>query len=175
LPLPIGDEVRFSGLPALAKALNGAQYVVSAKGVTGLTEGYPIADIEALATRSTDRSLPVTGFIEVPRLVEPTGQTWDGKRLHADPDIEGDFDLWTFNVEAGGGSFHWRIVAPRNRPDIALPNLAVAGLQLPRSAALIRTSAARIRDFDYGKLSQSGFGTGGWAAYSVDVVQTILE
>ncbi len=176
LPLPIGDQVRFSGLPALAKALTGAQYVVSATGVTGVDEGYPVADIEALATRSTDKALPVGGFIEVPRLLEPAPDgVWDGRRLSTDPDIEGQFDLWTFNIDAGNGSFHWRIVAPRNRAEVELPDLTVAGARLPTSAATIRTSAARVSDFDYGTLPQRGFGTGGWAAYSADVAQTIIE
>ncbi len=173
LLLPLGDDVEFQGVPPLVGALRDAQYVVTATAVTGLDEGLPIADTEAVATRSTDRAVVLDRFIEVPRLLTPeSAAEWNGQRLEIDDGIAGDFDLWALEVR--GGTLAWRIVAPKASSDIELPDLRPFGAGLPRGPVAIFISAARIENFDYQNLRQRGFGESGWSAYSADVVSALL-
>src|SRR5690606_12489281 len=88
LLLPIGDVIEYVGVPPLIYGLDGAQYVVSASAVTGSDESPPLADVEAIATRTTDRAIPVGDFIEIPRLLEPVEMSsWPGTRLSFDDEL----------------------------------------------------------------------------------------
>lgn len=171
LMLPVNEAIEFQGLPPLVGQLRDAEYVVTATAVTGASQALPFADVEALATRTTDQVVAVDRFIEVPRLLSPqAGEEWDSGRLTFDTEIEGDFDLWVVDVEFAGGLLRWRVIAPRERDHVELPDLAAYGVQLPRGPANIVLQAARVRDFDYTNLLQRSFGPGGWAAYSADTV-----
>jgi hypothetical protein len=176
LYLPVGNVVEFAGVPPLINGLDGAQYVVSASAVTGTDEGVPLADIEAIATRTTDKPIPVGGFIEIPRLKRPaSGAVWDMSRLVFDDSIEGNYDLWTANIAVGGELFRWRVVSPAGQSRVDLPDPAEFGVNVPDGPATINVSAARVRDFDYGELEQTSFGASGWAAYSKDLVTVYVE
>lgn len=167
--LPVGEVMEFQGLPALAGALNGAEYVITAKASTGATETLPVADVEALATRTTDQVIFVDRFIEVPRLTSPLeGEAWGLDLLAFDSNISGDFDLWVVSIEALGGLLQWRVIAPRERSHVDLPDLMAYGVERPTGPVRVVVAAARIRDFDYGNLRQRSFGPAGWAAYSAD-------
>jgi hypothetical protein len=173
--LPFSEPIEFVGVPPLVKALQGAQYVVTATAVTGLGERLPVADIEALATRSTDKPIDVDGFIEIPRLVEPEpGAAWDARALIADDSISGQFNLWVYRIEANGGLLSYQVIAPASTPLVELPDLTPFGSGIRPGPVSIRVSAARITDFDYSNLRGRSFGSNGWAAYSADVVSTYV-
>lgn len=176
LLLPLGDTVEYVGVPPLIYGLDGAEYVVSASAVTGSDESPPLADVEAIAARTTDRAIPVRDFIEIPRLIEPAQMSiWQGSELRFDTNLQGTYDLWTVDLLAGGDAFWWRVVSPATRGAVSLPDLREFGAAIPDGPARVSVSAARVRDFDYRQLKQSAFGSSGWSAYSRDVFSIYAE
>ncbi len=175
LLLPIAEAVEFQGVPPLVGGLRDAEYVVVATAVTGLDESLPVADMEALATRSTDSAVVMDRFIEVPRLKAPApAAQWDARSLELDGSIAGDFDLWALEMLARGGALEWRIVAPRQTTRIELPDVSAVGATALEGPVSIQVHAARLRDFDYGSLRQRAYGVGGWSAYSADVISVVV-
>lgn len=174
--LPLEGPVEFVGVPPLVNALTGAEYVVTATAVNGPGGSLPVADVEALATRRTDENLVIDGFIGMPLLVTPARHgSWSGAELEVDGEIAGSFDLWSYAIEGASGLFSWRIVAPRQRTRVALPDLGAFEHPLPRGPLHVEVSAARVRNFDYTRLPQRAFRPGGWAAHSTDRVRAYLE
>lgn len=175
-PLPLSGPVEFRGVPALIYGLEGAEYVARAEAISGADEALPLANVEAAARPSSDSPIPITGFIGIPELVAPAPSSgWSDRLLEWNSDIAGSFDLWSIRVDAGGDQFTWRIVAPRERSKLRLPDLSLWGAALPTGPARIRINAARVRDFDYARLRQQSFTSAGWTAYSANLFAVQIQ
>lgn len=176
--LPADDGLSFAGLPPLIGSLAGTQYVASARARTGLLEDWPHSDIAQISIDDSSATVPLDGFVEIPRLIEPaTGRQWDGQSLHVSWVDGPTIDLLMVELLSAGGLVTWRIVAPR--PDsgtdqtLALPDLAtlVPAAGLEPGALQILISAAQLTDFDYGQLSYRDLSPQGWRAFATDLFQ----
>jgi IPT/TIG domain len=167
--LPLAQSVEFRGVPPLIHGLAGSQYVASAEAVSGASEGLPVASVESRATSSSDTPITIDGFIGVPQLLEPSsGETWQGRVIELDAGITGQFDLWSIRIDGAGGALTWRVIAPRDSTRLELPDLELWGASPPKGPIQLRVNAARVRDFEFGRLRQKSFTSSGWTAYSAN-------
>ncbi len=170
IALPSTEPVQIVGLPPLAEALARAEYVVSARAVTGQNEGDPSSTVGLFA--SSTEGLAIEGFVEVPRLVtpEPSGN-WDAQHVAVTwPPGGPPVALTVVEAQSGDGLVNWTIVMPEGVQETNLPDLAALdddlGL-LPGPVTFV-VSVASISGFDYGALRYRQLGRGGWDAYARD-------
>jgi hypothetical protein len=168
--LPATEPIRFVGLPPLIDALERAQYVVSARAVTGQNEGDPSSTVGLFAGRT--ETLAIDGFVEVPRLVVPaTGEPWDGRTVSVTwPPGGAPVSLTVVKAKSGEGLVNWTIVMPQGVQAADLPDLAALGDDLgplPGPVTFV-VSAANVVEFDYGSLRYRHLGPRGWDAYARD-------
>ena len=168
--LPVNEPLRFVGFPALADALSRAQYVVSARAVTGTNKGNPSSTVGLFA--STTEGLVIDGFVEVPRLVAPaSADAWNGRNLAVTwPPGGPSVALTLIEAQSGSGLVNWTVVLPKGVQEARLPDLASLGddLGLVPGPVTFVVSAAHIADFDYGSLRYRQLGPSGWDAYARD-------
>ena len=168
--LPISGNINFIGLPPLTEALNGSQYVVSAEAVTGVAESTPRSVTAALATTVSGPAIPISDFVEVPKLLIPADNgAWTGTEL-AWAWLPGgeSVDLSVLTLSTGGGLVNWTVAAPPGVTQTKLPDLSQLGLGLS-GPITIGVSVAHIVDFDYGSLRYRQLGDRGWNAYATYV------
>jgi hypothetical protein len=174
--LPLQGPIEFRGMPPLIHGLEGAEYVARAEAISGVEQRLPLANVEAAARPSSDAPIPIKGFIGIPQLQHPTpGSGWSDRALEWNSEIEGRFDLWSIRIDAGGEKFTWRIIAPRERAKLKLPDLSLWGASLPTGPARIRVNAARVANFDFGRLRQDSFTSAGWTAYSANLFSVQIQ
>lgn len=165
--LPNPAALSFVGVPALAGTLTAESYVLSAAAVTGKNLSAPASIVARV--RANDANVPValTGFLPVPKPVQPGSTTWNGHTVALD--ATGSIDLVELIVSSGGGLSAWTIVSP-GKTAFELPDLALFGTKLGLIHGPLRTTAyvAHIEDFHYEKVRYGQLGSGAWPAYAVD-------
>lgn len=180
--LPIGKQqqlypssapLAFVGLPPLVSGLSGAQYVATARAVTGSGETAPRSVMGLLATTLSGQQLPVNGFVEIPELSTPADNgAWNGIDLGwSVPPGGGSVELSVIELQSGGGLVSWTVAAPAGVSQVELPELSALGseLGLIPGPVTIALTAAHIDAFDYGSLRYRQLDDRGWNAYATDV------
>jgi hypothetical protein len=173
----VGDSspIRFVGVPALSGVLERAEYLARVDAVSGPEGNLPSSHIDLLSTRQTDTPIRVGDFVPVPILEVPSrGASWDADRLQVRFEPGSDFDLLRFDVLMTKAATTWRIIAPSDRREIDLPDLAAAGFPLPSGNITVGVAAARLHDFAYGSLKEREFRSGAWDAFATNAIPAVL-
>jgi hypothetical protein len=171
--LPTDGPFRFVGIPPLVGSLTGNRYVTTASAVTGDAGGTPLSSVGLFATLTSDTTVGVGAFVELPQLVSPASSAvWNRSSFglkHAPGGPEPDLTL--FDVASGNGLITWRIVAPGAPDHIDVPDLSAVDpdLALVGGPLAIDVHFATIDDFSYGALASRDLETRGWRAYAEDV------
>jgi hypothetical protein len=169
--LPVTDPFRFVGIPPLSGSLTGSRYIVTASAFTGEAGSLPLSTVGLFAA-TTEDTLGVGAFLEIPRLVTPeSSTTWDGSLLVLDREPGGALpDLTVIDVASSGGLVTWRIVAPGARDEVRVPDLRVIDpdLALVPGPIVVEVTEARVDDFDYGTVRYRQLAQRGWRAYAQD-------
>ena len=166
--LPISGDVSFVGVPALDGTLVGASYALTAAAVTGVPGNDPSSVVAAIQTTDANDPISISGFFDVPTLVQPGASTWSG--THVQMQASGPVDLAVFNISSGGGLIQWQIVTPGSDLSFDLPDIS----QVPGVDSLIRGpisttfQIARITGFHYATLRTGDLSTSSWNAYAED-------
>ncbi|MDF3070102.1 MAG: hypothetical protein K0R38_5703 [Polyangiaceae bacterium] len=174
--LPGSGNFSLVGVPPLVGTLAGSKYILTARAVTGDAETTPLSVIGSFSATSTAQTLNLGGFVPLPVVTSPApNRKWDLGSLVIQQAKDGQaVDLTVVRVEAGGGLYEWTIVAPGPRETVKLPDLKALApdAALPVGSLKIRTTLARIKDFDYGKLRYRQLDSRGWNAYATDLNYT---
>ena len=165
--LPNPAPIPFVGVPALAGTLTAESYVLSAAAVTGKSLSTPASILAHVLANDANVPVSLTGFLPVPKPVQPGVTTWNGHTVQLT--AGGSIDLIEMLVTSGGGLVTWMIVSP-GKTSFELPDLALFGTKLGLIHGPIRTTAyvAQLADFHYEKLRYGQLGSGAWPAYAVD-------
>jgi hypothetical protein len=175
--LPLSEPLSFVGLPALTGSIAGAQYVTTARASTGTADSVPRSVISLLATTTTNQTLMLDRFVEIPVLEMP-GQNgeWNGQDLRTSLSPGGaSVELLVYNVNASN-SVSWKISAPGTKAQVRLPDLGAVDplLALPGGSVTISVTAAHIESFDYGSLRYRELDRRGWSSHATDVYSCYL-
>ncbi|HEX7600102.1 MAG TPA: hypothetical protein VF316_00805, partial [Polyangiaceae bacterium] len=165
--LPTPAPIPFVGVPALAGTLTAESYVLSAAAVTGKSLSIPASILAHVLANDANVPVSLTGFLPVPKPVQPGVTTWNGHTVQLT--AGGSIDLIEMLVTSGGGLVTWMIVSP-GKTSFELPDLALFGTKLGLIHGPIRTTAyvAHLADFHYEKVRYGQLGSGAWPAYAVD-------
>jgi hypothetical protein len=169
--LPSSSPFRFVGIPPLSGSLSGARYVATAAATTGSAGGPPLSAVGLFAT-TTEETLGLGQFLEVPKLEAPeSGTTWNGTDFAVSRVSGGASpDLTLVDVASGSGLVTWRIVAPGGPEGVRVPDLGDLEGGLVRGPIVIQVTSARGSDeFSYGTLRYRDFSPRAWRAYASDV------
>jgi hypothetical protein len=170
--LPPDGPFNFVGIPPLVGSLTGTRYVMTASAVTGDAGGTPRSSVGLFATVTTDQTVGVGAFVEVPQLVSPASSAvWDRTSLDLQHVPGGpDPDLTRIDVSSGNGLITWRIVAPGAPDHIDVPDLSAVDpdFALVDGPLAIDVNFATIDNFTYGALTSANLDTTGWRAYAED-------
>ncbi|MFO0593530.1 MAG: IPT/TIG domain-containing protein, partial [Polyangiaceae bacterium] len=80
--LPFDGPLPFVGVPSLDAELYGSVYYATARAATGQAAATPLSVVNRVVATSTAVSVPVSGFVGVPTLVDPPqNDVWDGMHL----------------------------------------------------------------------------------------------
>ena len=173
--LPLSSPFDLVGVPPLVGSLAGTQYVTTASAVTGATATTPLSVVGLTVSTTTNQTVMLDGFVEVPKLTQPaTNGSWNAQDLAVDWLPGGaSVDLTLYDIESGGGLVAWTVVAPAGDRSVRLPDLASLssdlGFGVIPGPVSITISAAHIKSFDYGSLTYHQLGKYGWDAYARDV------
>jgi len=174
-PLPGAASLQLIGLPALVGNLEGAEYAVSVRAVTGLGGSLPQSVLPLINAREASQPIAVRGFVPVPTLTvgaNPQG-TWS-RELNASWTAQGrNVDLVYYTISSGGGLITWSVAAPAAAGPVLLPDLS----RLPDADILpgnleIMVSLAGLPDFDYAALDLADLRRLAWQAYAMDRAAT---
>jgi hypothetical protein len=176
-PLPGASEFSFVGIPPLIGTLSGAEYLLSARAVTGAQEDEPLSVIGAFSTTNSGLRPDLGGFVPVPFLTTPAkDENWDFRAISLAPDpTKRPVDLTVVRIQAGAGLYEWTLVAPGRRDELVLPDLGqlAPAAALPGGSISIVPTLARIRTgFKYGTLRYRELAARGWSAYASDTFYT---
>jgi hypothetical protein len=169
--LPSSSPFRFVGIPPLSGSLSGARYVATAAATTGSAGGPPLSAVGLFAT-TTEETLGLGEFLEVPKLEAPeSGTAWNGTHFAVSRVSGGASpDLTLVDVASGSGLVTWRIVAPGGPEGVRVPDLGDVEGGLVRGPIVIQVTSARGSDeFSYGTLRYRDFSPRAWRAYASDV------
>lgn len=170
--LPSTSSFEFVGLPPLISSLVDSDYTLSAIAATGSLGSMPRSALGAFVARTTGQ-LTLSGFVEIPRLVEPqTNATWDGTKLQLEfTPGGGSVEVTLVELQSGAGLNNWLVVAPGAMTSIRLPDLRSFDEELALYSGPLGVAvyAAHIEDFDYGSLRYRHLGSSGWDAYASDL------
>ncbi|HEX6767640.1 MAG TPA: hypothetical protein VF103_19205, partial [Polyangiaceae bacterium] len=170
-PLPVTEPFHFVGIPPLWGSLTGSRYIVTANAFTGTAGSLPLSSVGLFAT-TTEETVGVGAFLEIPKLVAPeSSTTWDRKLLRLDREPGGAAaDLTIIDVASGEGLVTWRIVAPGAPTRVRVPDLRAIdeALALVRGPIVVQVTAARSDNFSYGTLRYRQLAPRGWRAYAQD-------
>jgi hypothetical protein len=168
--LPVGPTLPFVGLPSLDGDLAGAQYISSARAVTGPSFQAPLSVIGRMLSNTTAQPVVVDGFVGIPTLGTPAANAaWDGRHLAATYAKGAPVDLTVYDVTSANGLIHWTIAAPGGDGEVTLPDLSPydrAGLRA--GPILVSVLGGRIEGFDYKKLRYRDLRQQGMSAYALD-------
>lgn len=177
-PLPGSGSLDLVGLPALGRALAGAEYAVSVRAVTGSAQRPPYTVLPLLTAREASQALPVRSFVPVPTLsvgVTPAG-SWTRALSVSWTDRGRSVDLVHYAISSGAGLITWSIIAPPGAPAVELPELGLLpeGGLLPGALDVV-ASLASVPELDYAQLELEQTRRAAWQAYAVDVAPTRYE
>ncbi len=173
--LPVSSAFDIVGVPPLVGSLAGTQYISTALAGTGATNTTPLSVIGAVLSTTTDQTVNLDGFVEIPKLTQPPGNSgWNAQDLAVDWLPGGaSVDLTVYDIESGAGLVDWTVIAPGSDKSVHLPDLASLssdlGFGVIPGPVSITVSAAHINSFDYGTLTYHQVGKYGWDAYARDV------
>jgi hypothetical protein len=175
--LPLGEPLSFVGIPSLTGSIAGSQYVTTARASTGTADSAPRSVISLLATTTSNQTLVLDRFVEIPVLVVP-GQngSWNGRDLEISLAPGGaNVELMVYQVNASN-AVSWKIGAPAARTQVRLPDLGALEpeLALPRGNVTISVTAAHIDSFNYGSLRYRELDRRGWSSHATDVYSCYL-
>lgn len=169
--LPVSDPFRFVGIPPLWGSLTGSRYIATASAFTGKAGSLPLSTVGLFAS-TTEETIGVGAFLEIPRLVAPeSSTTWDGSLLVLDREPGGaPADLTVIDVASSDGLVTWRIVAPGAPDEVRVPDLRVIDpeLALVPGPIVIEVTEARVDNFDYGTVRYRQLAQRGWRAFAQD-------
>jgi hypothetical protein len=174
-PLPGEAALQLIGLPALVGSLEGAQYAVSVRAVTGLGGSLPESVLPLITAREASQPIPVRGFVPVPTLTVGANDqgTWSRELTASWTDRGRSVDLVEYQISSGGGLITWSVAAPPSAGPVQLPDLS--GLPdvdlLPGNLEVV-VSLAGLPDFDYAKLDLADLQRLAWQAYAMDRAAT---
>jgi len=174
-PLPGTAPLQLIGLPALVGSLEGAEYAVSVRAVTGLGGSLPESVLPLIHAREASLPIPVRGFVPVPTLaVGANAQgTWSRELTASWTDRGRSVDLVHYAISSGGGLITWSVAAPPSAGPVQLPDLS--GLPdvdlLPGNLDVV-VSLAGLPDFDYAQLDLADLRRLAWQAYAMDRAAT---
>lgn len=177
-PLPGTGSLDLIGLPALGRALDGAEYAVTVRAVTGPGMGAPYTVLPLLTAREASQGLAVRSFVPVPTL--SVGMTAAGRWARtlsvSWTDRGRSVDLIHYAVSSGAGLITWSVIAPPGVPAVELPELGrlPQGDLLPGALDVV-VSLASIPELDYAQLELEQIRRAAWQAYAVDVAPTRYE
>ncbi len=170
--LPISGSVSFVGAPSLDGTLSGASYDLTASALTGPNGQTPMSVVNRIETTSANDPVTVSGFFDIPTLLQPPATTWGG--THVALQATGPIDLAVVQISSGNGLMTWQIVAPGSDLSFDVPDIS----QVPGVASLVHGpivttfSIARMDAFEYGSLRYGQFSgapaSGVWSAYAQD-------
>jgi hypothetical protein len=171
--LPPDGPFQFVGIPPLVGPLTGSRYVTTASAVTGDAGGTPRSSVGLFSTVTSDTTVGVGAFVELPVLVTPASSTvWDRSSFTLEHAAGGpEPDLTLMDISSGNGLITWRVVAPGAPAHVQVPDLSSIDpdLALVSGPLAIDVHLARIDDFAYGELSSSKLDSRGWRAFAEDV------
>lgn len=161
------------GLPGLTGSLAGANYISTAKAVTGPSATAPLSIIGKYLTQSANVPVFMDGFVQVPVLVTPApGEAFDGRHLKTTHPPGGAFiDVTVFRIQSTASKIEWMVIVPGSDRHVELPDLSRLGVGLPKGSISIHVFAGDVNDADYsyGNLMYRHADSRGWAAYAYDV------
>jgi hypothetical protein len=177
-PLPGTGALDLIGLPALGRVLEGAEYAVSVRAVTGSGMGPPYTVLPLLTAREASQGLAVRSFVPVPTLAvgkTPNG-SWARTLSVSWTDRGRSVDLIHYAVSSGAGLISWSIIAPPDALSVELPELGrlPQGDLLPGGLQVV-ASLASVPELDYAQLDLDQIRNTAWPAYAVDVASTRYE
>jgi hypothetical protein len=177
-PLPGTGSLDLIGLPALGRVLEGAEYAVNVRAVTGPGMGPPYTVLPLLTAREASQALAVRSFVPVPTLdvgKTPSG-SWARTLSVSWTDRGRSVDLIHYAVSSGAGLISWSIIAPPDALSVELPELArlPQGDLLPGGLQVV-ASLASVPELDYAQLDLDQIRNTAWPAYAVDVASTRYE
>jgi hypothetical protein len=167
--LPAPSEIPFVGVPALDRAMAGEQYVIGAKAGTGATLLLPQSVVGRIRTTNSDTPVAVGGFLDVPIPIEPGADVWPGTHVEIGG-VTGPVDLTITSISSANSLVDWTIVAPGRLASFDVPDLTKLPspdpVALRRGAITTTVYAARIEDFQYGRVRNGQLTTSAWSAYA---------
>ena len=166
--LPTSATLSFEGVPALAGALTGESYALSASAATGPNMQAPGSVLAHVLTSDGNDPIALTGFLPIPVLGTPGLAQWDGKTVSFQE--SSPVDLALVSVSTAGGLVTWNIVSP-GKTSFGVPDLGAVDATLAIQHGTIGTAiyVARIAGFSYASLRSGQLGTSAWDAYAFDV------
>jgi len=168
-PLPTSGTLSFVGLPAMAGALTGESYSLSATAATGPYMQAPASVLSHVLTNDGNDPVALTGFLPIPVLGTPGLGQWNGTSVSF---TEGaPFDLALAYVTTAGGLVTWSIVSP-GEASFSVPDLGAIDPTLAIAHGTISTQVfvARIDGFSYASLRSGQLATSAWNAYAFDTL-----
>jgi IPT/TIG domain len=177
-PVPGSSSLSLVGLPALMRGLQGSEYAVSVRAVTGSAASLPQSVLPLITAREASQPIPVRSFVPVPTLSvgsTPSG-SWNHSLAVSWTDRGRSVDLIQYAISSGSGLITWSVTAPSDVLSVDLPDLS----RLPQGDLLpggldVLVALAGLPDFDYGKLEQRALRRAAWQAYSLDVASSHYE
>jgi hypothetical protein len=174
-PLPGATSLQLIGLPALVGNLEGAEYAVSVRAVTGLGGSLPQSVLPLINAREASEPIAVRGFVPVPTLSVGANQqgTWSRELTASWTEQGRSVDLVLYSISSGGGLITWSVAAPPAAGPVQLPDLS----RLPDVDILpgdldVVVSLAGLTDFDYSELDLADLRRLAWQAYAMDRAAT---
>jgi hypothetical protein len=177
-PVPGSSSLDLVGLPALVRALEGAQYAVSVRAATGVNQALPQSVLPLILAPEASQAVPVRGFVPVPTLsvgANPDG-TWNHSLSVSWTDRGRSVDLIEYTVSSGSGLINWTVAAPPDVLSVQLPDLSALpqGDLLPGAVDVV-ASLAGMDDFDYAKLDLRALRRASRQAYALDIASSHYE
>ena len=168
--LPVAPTLPFVGVPSLDGDLAGAQYIASARAVTGPAYQAPRSVVGRMLSNTTSQPVVVDGFVGIPTLGTPAqNAAWDGHHLATTYAKGAPVDLTVYDVTAANGLIHWTIAVPGGDNEVELPDLSGfdrAGLR--PGPVLISVLGGRVAGFDYKQLRYRDMRQQGMTAFALD-------
>ncbi len=166
--LPTSATLSFVGVPALAGALTGELYSLSASAATGPNMQAPGSVISRVLTNDANDPVALTGFLPVPVLGTPGFSQWDGKTVSFQESAP--VDLAVAYVSSGSGLVTWSIVSP-GKTSFLVPDLAAIDptLALRHGSIVTEIFVSKIDNFSYASLRSGQLSTSAWNAYAFDL------
>jgi hypothetical protein len=165
--LPTSATQSFVGLPALAGALTGESYALSASAATGPNMQVPASVIAHVLTNDANDPVALTGFLPVPVFGTPGLGQWDGKTVSFQESAQ--VDLVLTEISTAGGLVVWSIVSP-GETSFTVPDLGAVDSIIALQHGTISTEifVARVDGLSYASLRSGQLQTSAWSAYAFD-------